>query len=158
MSTRVIIWILIIAGILLIGFLFYKGSLSQSTVSKQEKQITFEKTSIDVPNRVTMGNFVIRTEQEWMDAIGTNVKSIDFTQKTALVISMGQRMTGGYSIDVKSISEKNNKINVALDFISPGKNCINIQVVNYPTQVILIPATKTEVVWEINNKTQDCPQ
>jgi hypothetical protein len=158
MSTRVLIWIVIVIGILIAGFLFFKGSSNKSIGSNQEKPVTFEKASLDIPNRETMGNLVIRNEQEWADTIGTKESSIDFTQKTALVVSMGQRMTGGYSIEIKSITEKTNKVHVAVEFISPGKNCITIQVVNYPSQIILIPATKKEIVWEITNKTVDCPQ
>lgn len=157
MNTRLIMWIVIVVGIVLVGFLFFKGTQNKSA-SNVDKTILFEKVSIDIPNRQTMGNLVVRSQQEWIDSIGSQENTIDFSQKTALIISMGQRMTGGYTIETKSITEKKDKIYVSLDFIAPGKNCITIQVVNYPTQILLIPATKKEIVWEITNKTQDCPQ
>jgi hypothetical protein len=158
MNTRLLMWIVIVVGVVVVGFLFFKGSKTNSVGTGLEKTVIYEKSSIEIPNRETMGNLVIRSQQEWIDTIGTQDSTIDFSQKTALVVSMGQRMTGGYTIETKNITEKKDKIYVMLEFISPGKNCITIQVVNYPTQVILIPATKKEIVWEITNKTQDCPQ
>jgi len=71
---------------------------------------------------------------------------------------MGKRMTGGYSINMKSIDAKEGKINANIEFVSPGKNCITIQAITYPFLLISIPSSPSEVVWNISNRVEDCPQ
>ena len=154
MKTRTLIWVIIVLGILLAGFLFIQGTKNKSNKSAS---VTFEKLDQDLPNRETMGTIVIRNEKEWMDITGV-ASTIDFTKNTALLMSMGQRMTGGYSIEVKSIIQNGKKLLANVDFVSPGKNCLSIQVITYPQLVVLIPKTNQEVEWKITNTVQDCPQ
>jgi len=157
MNGRVMIWIIIIVGILLAIFLFTRGSKQNLPNNNQEVSIIFEKSSEPLPNINVMKQAVIRSEQEWKDIMGSP-SSIDFSTKTALLVAMGQRMNGGYGIEILSVIQKEGKINVAVDMISPGKNCITTQVVNYPSVLLLIPKTDKEVNWIITNTIKDCPQ
>lgn len=157
MNGRIMIWIIIIVGILLAIFLFTKGAKQNLPNNNQEVSISFETSSEPLPNINVMKQVVIRTEQEWKDIMGSP-SQINFAKKTALLVAMGQRMTGGYSIEILSVIQKEGKINVSADMISPGKNCITTQVVNYPSMLILIPKTDKEVNWIITNTIKDCPQ
>ena len=157
LNGRVVVWTIILVGIVVSGVLFYKGTQKKLDASSQDHPIDYKIISMTLPNRETMGNLVIRNEKEWKDTVGVS-SSVDFSENTVLLISMGQRMTGGYTIQVKTIIEKANKIIAMVEFISPGKNCINFQAITYPQELVMIPQTNKEVEWVITNTVQDCPQ
>jgi hypothetical protein len=157
LNGRVVVWTIILVGIVVSGVLFYKGTQKKLTASSQDYPIEYKIISMTLPNRETMGNLVIKNETEWKDAIGVS-SSIDFSENTVLLISMGQRMTGGFTVQVKTIIEKANKIIAMVEFIAPGKNCITFQAVTYPQLLVMIPQTNKEIEWIITNTIQDCPQ
>ena len=156
MNGRSLIWILIIIGIVVVVILFTKSTKNIAT-NNQEVAIEFVKSSEVIPNMETTKQIVLKTEDEWRNTVGTP-STIDFTKNTALLVCMGKRMTGGYSIEILSIIQKENKIHVAVDMISPGKYCITTQAITYPSETILIPKTDKEIIWTVTNTTKDCPQ
>lgn len=157
LNGRTVAWIFILIGIVATCIIFYKGTQKDLTASSQDYPLDYKIIPITLPNREAPGNLVIKNEQEWKDAIGVS-STVDFSENTVLLISMGQRMTGGYAIKVKTIVEKATKIIAMVEFISPGKNCINFQAITYPQQLLTIPQTNKEVEWVITNTVQDCPQ
>lgn len=79
--------------------------------------------------------------KEWIEANkkreGITVKKN--TDNSAIVlISGGERKTGGYGIGLKGISENNGVIEVDYEVISPSKNDIVTQAITYPIMLVKI--------------------
>lgn len=66
--------------------------------------------------------------------------------KTYVIISAGQRPTGGYQVDLTSITkDKNGKWTIHASVKKPGPGTMVTQVLTYPSMVISLPGQVTNV-------------
>jgi PrcB C-terminal len=108
-------------------------------------------------------NAVIRSSEEAAKASATkgtaeeetiklakafNVPTIDWTKQMVIVVYGGERGTGGYSVEVKSLESKDGKLVVHWKLNAPGADDIVAQVISYPSQAILVDRTDAKVVFE----------
>lgn len=63
-------------------------------------------------------------------------QSLNVNNKTYLVLTMGQKPSAGYGIDLKDLSLKDGTLNVQVKYIQPGKNVNVATVITYPSLVI----------------------
>lgn len=158
MNKRIVVWVVIIVGIGTALFLFYNGKKQKIASSNQkDNQIAFKLIQTGAPNIELGKQIVVKSESEWNTLIGSK-SDIQFNKEMALAVFMGKKMTGGYSIEISSIIEKPDKLIVAVQMISPGKNCFVIQAITYPYLVVTVPKTNKEIIWDINGVVRDCPQ
>ena len=75
------------------------------------------------------------------------VPTIDFDNKMLVVIALGERNTGGYSIQVNSILETKNEIKINVSENKPGPTCLTSSVMVYPFQLIEIPKTAKKITF-----------
>lgn len=82
---------------------------------------------------------------------------IDFTSSQAVLLSMGGRSSGGYSIAAEAVEDHGdyNKLKVLLT--TPGSNCYTTQALTSPYQFIEIKSTK-ELLIEERLVVTDCSQ
>lgn len=73
---------------------------------------------------------------------------VDFSQGKVLLVDMGQRNSGGYSIGVSSISVEDNYIVAGVVLSSPGQNCAVTLALTNPYQFVFIPTNKEILVSE----------
>ena len=132
-----------------------------------------ESTSLsyELPERVARA---ISTVQEWKrlwadieshssaeDAASSSaasaVPNIDFNRYTVLVVALGTRPTGGYSVAFHSAREYESKIDlVAYELRPNGKDCIVTTSLTYPVAFALIPATQKPVHFSIERADVAC--
>lgn len=68
-----------------------------------------------------------------------NFLKVDFKKKNVLVLFQGQKNSGGYSIDIESISSDGNTIVVKKSEIGPKKGEITTMLMTSPYCIALIP-------------------
>ena len=76
------------------------------------------------------------------------VESIDWKKQMVIVISGGQRPTGGYSVEVKSLEVKDGKLIVNWKLNSPAPGSIVTQALTHPALTILVDRIDGDVVFE----------
>ena len=100
--------------------------------------------------------FLIQSEEEWAEVF-SGESGVDFNKYSVLAEFVGQRNTGGYSVEILEVTESDNSINLFVKEMIPGENCMVTQVISYPFDVIVIPKTdKTLVEVEYRQEVYDC--
>ena len=74
--------------------------------------------------------------------------TVDFRSKRAVLLSMGGRSTGGYSIKVDAVEDYDDYIKLKVLLTKPGNNCITTQALTSPYQFIEIESDKELVIEE----------
>ena len=106
----------------------------------------------------TAGEF----DSEWNKAFnGLDFKprkpEIDFSKSWAIAAYLGEKMKGGFTIDIQSIGLEDKSLKINIKHISPGPNCISSMSIEYPYMFVIfnqIPSEKT--VFEVVEETKDC--
>jgi hypothetical protein len=81
---------------------------------------------------------------------------IDFENKMLIAIALGKRNSGSYSIQVKSILETKNGININASENKPGASCNTSSVMVYPFQLIEIPRTAKKITCTKTVEVNEC--
>lgn len=106
-------------------------------------------------------NYVIKSSKEWANLwvkIGNTkiVPVIDFNRDMIIAVFQGENSTGGYDIEIGSITEKENTIDVSVTESSPGKNCMVTQAFTSPFHIVKIQRSDKEVLFNMVKEIQDC--
>lgn len=81
---------------------------------------------------------------------------IDFENKMLIALALGERNSGGYSIQVNSILETKNNININVSENKPGSTCMTSSVMVYPFQLIEIPRTAKRITFTKTVNINEC--
>jgi protease stability complex PrcB-like protein len=154
---------LLIAIIVLVSC---KPSETVSPVVLESQAIAFVElnsgTNGDFPEK---SNKVISNQTDYNDAWGAAFSRffdkqkparIDFENKMILLVTMGEKTSGGYTIKIDSIKEDEKTLVVTILETSPGKGCMNTSVMTYPYQIIELKKSKKEVVFKTIEKIYNC--
>ncbi len=93
------------------------------------------------PKKTEKEEYLIQDEKSFNDIFGENILDIDFNESTIIVIFGGQKSSGGYSMGVRRIEEKENILKVYVSEMSPGKGCFYTMAQTYPFVVVQIQKT-----------------
>lgn len=77
----------------------------------------------------------------------TEVPKIDFKKQRIVALFLGQRNSGGYEIKIKNVEEKDNKIYVTVEEVSPKPGDMATMAITNPFVVAKINSTK-EIVFK----------
>jgi len=81
---------------------------------------------------------------------------IDFSVGRVLLVDMGVRLTGGFSIEVTSVEElRKGAVDARVRLTRPGRTCITAQALTSPYQFVYIP-TRMEILISEELYTIDC--
>lgn len=75
-----------------------------------------------------------------------NIPQIDFAKQRVVAVFLGQRNSGGHSIKVKEVNEKENKIHVMVDKMGPKPGENATMAITNPYSIVKINSTK-EIVF-----------
>lgn len=75
------------------------------------------------------------------------VPEIDFSKQRVIAVFLGQRSTGGYSIKIKNVNERDNKIYVEVEKINPKPGENATMAITNPYIIAKINSTK-EIVFK----------
>lgn len=88
----------------------------------------------------------------WYQAHGTqlqvpSVPKLDFSRETVVAIFDGQKPTGGYGLDVRSVSVENGELYIDLVTTRPTEGAITTQSITSPWLILHILAGSYQVAW-----------
>lgn len=108
---------------------------------------------------------VIRNAAEWQQywarivaqvAPTPPVPPVDFTRELVVAASMGQRSSGGYTIDVTAVYARGGTVHVVVKSVSPGSNCGVGMVMTAPVVAVAIGRVEGEVRFVEVSETTEC--
>ena len=73
---------------------------------------------------------------------------VDFSTKRVVLITLGQRNTGGYSVAMTGVQEFSDSIRASITITKPGSNCAVPQSFTSPFQFIEVQSTKEMIFTE----------
>jgi hypothetical protein len=72
---------------------------------------------------------------------------IDFSREMLVVVTMGERPTGGYAIIVDGVYERAKQIEIVVRSISPGRGCMETQSLTQPVDIVQLPKREGSIVF-----------
>ncbi len=153
MKIRILLWVLIVILLGVAVWLFLKPSGEKGN----KNSVAFTVATVPNPNAEFPIKKVITNDAEYQEFFGVASSGIDFTKDNLAVICLGKANTGGYSVEITSITKYENQIFIHVKDISPGKNCILIQVINYPFSAVTFEKSELPIDWKIDSIMEDCP-
>ncbi|MCJ8313577.1 MAG: protease complex subunit PrcB family protein [Saccharospirillaceae bacterium] len=89
---------------------------------------------------------VLKSQAEYFDELANYstdaTKTIDFDHAQVILLDIGQRNSGGYSVEISDINEFDDYIKVEVNIQSPGNGCITTQALTNPYKFIELQGTK----------------
>lgn len=160
----VIIGIVIVVSIIV--FLVYNSSYNTPNLDNTntpENSIDFSTLKEGYQNEIkTKQERVITTSEEWAD-LWTEMfptemiaSAIDFEEKMIIAVFQGEKNTGGYSIEITEIIEKDNSLKVYIKETVPGENCILTQALTSPYHIVELDKTDKEIKFMRTQSTTEC--
>lgn len=97
----------------------------------------------------------------WMELAG-NVSptpptpEVDFSTHIALLVSMGERPSGGYAIEIRDLVYDASALTVVVREVSPGPGCFTTMALTSPALVVALPRVADAVTFAEESVTLDC--
>ena len=84
---------------------------------------------------------------EWYEGLldEKGIYRLDLGDYTYILVTEGERPTGGYTLEVTSVTTDSDKILVSTTFTSPPEDAMVITVITYPSTLIRIPLDERDV-------------
>ncbi len=110
------------------------------------------------------GEMVLRTNTE-LDAAwktvhagipGNPPPAVDLTQNMVVVLALGQKRTGGYSVRFDSVTREGTGAVVHYTVTSPGPGCMTTQMITSPVDAVSIPRVDGTVRFEKSDIVEKC--
>ena len=104
---------------------------------------------------------VIRDRDAWLELwkrIDKTAKppEVDFSRDMLIVVAMGQQSSGGFGIIVDDVRERNDRLEVIVKSISPGKNCGVLSALTQPVDIVRLLRSKQTVIFRETHVTKSC--
>ncbi len=146
------------------------GDSDENPTSESENQVLSVEVIPEVHNAVISGirdgrRTVIRTASEWEEfwreftgAIvpAPDPPAIDFDVLMVIVAAMGERSTGGYSIAIEDVTDREDGVTARVVESSPGANCVLAQVITAPVTAVSVTRREGSAVFVEETKTEEC--
>ena len=147
--------------ILLLGIVLVAGctQIPPNDNGFQEKEIPFDTVDKDVNSIIqARAQKVIQNSEDFqklLNEIGSLKLLVepDFSKYTVIAVFQGQKLTGGYSIEINKVKETRDKIQVYIIETFPDPNDVVTQALTSPYHIITIAKTNKE--FEFNNLAQN---
>lgn len=148
-------WMKLAVAVLLAPVLTLGGCSSGSKTDGDSKKADTPATTLaepvtiiesikgNAPSLKTLGTMLIKTQAEF-DALGEKdifPGKLDFAKNDLVIIALGERMTGGYSVEINSIQLEGDKLFVNGKATAPGPDAITTQALTYPYAAVVIENT-----------------
>ncbi|MDD4029120.1 MAG: protease complex subunit PrcB family protein [Caldisericia bacterium] len=150
-------WIVLCVVAVLAVILIFRGD--KKTDDEQHMNTKFEYEVIEISQNEYLdepSEVLITTIEEWDQYCSDTECFVDFTQKMIAGYNLGMRPNSGYALQVENVEEKSDEIVIYANAIEPGKDCITMQVITYPTAYVSMSITEKPIRWEIRSVVEDC--
>jgi protease stability complex PrcB-like protein len=81
---------------------------------------------------------------------------IDFSRDMLIVVALGARPTGSYGIIIDGAYEKDNRLEIVVRSVSPGKSCFVTQSYTQPVDIVRVARTERPVVFRETELVHEC--
>lgn len=81
---------------------------------------------------------------------------VDFNKNTIILVALGEKTSGGYTIKTTNTTVTNNSTIVNVISTSPGKGCMTTEAITYPYQIVQIDKFDNPIKFNITEKVIDC--
>lgn len=103
---------------------------------------------------------VLRDEESFQQALSSltllgPLPEIDFSQVMVGLIAIPTQ-SGGHVVEVKSVEKTGDAISVNYEFSQPGVDCITLDALSLPFQLVIIQQSEGTVSFERNETTYRC--
>ena len=78
--------------------------------------------------------------------LADKMKQADITNSNYVILNMGEKNTGGYSIGVEKVEETDKNIIITVKENSPAPDAMTMQVITYPYTVVKIHSKKEIII------------
>ena len=108
---------------------------------------------------------VIRDQDEWRELWKElfsrqqpvpSLPDIDFSREMLIVVAMGEVNTGGFTIMVDGVYEKEKQLELVVKSTGPGKNCMVTQAFTQPVDIVRVSKSDHAVVFRETGVSNDC--
>jgi PrcB C-terminal len=131
MSGHALVRVLWVGGIVLAFLLFGFFGMRYGVWGISEQPIAFDVVLQGSQSPIAdQKNFVIVSLDEWRDLWlhvhgdqEAPLPAIDFSRYAVLALFQGERPSGGYELQVKSVTQQQGSVVVSVDDIAPGQGC-----------------------------------
>ena len=149
-------WFAIIFGIGVFIFALFISSMTPGLNSAESIPFTTIKKGF-YSNYREPAQALIFKESDLLE-FGIENSGIDFSSAVALFISMGERNSGGYSIEVSSILRSGDNLFVQMTEKSPGINCFTIAVLTQPHHLVVFDSSVkfSDIVFTTHSVVVNC--
>jgi hypothetical protein len=117
-----------------------------------------EPVSFEVIKKSNIGsiherqNFIIRHLWEWKDiwnriAKGKSRPRVNFNTDMLIIVCQGRQLTGGYNIEISSITENKSNIIVNINETIPAEGTMSTQVLTSPFEIVKIKKSSKTVIF-----------
>ncbi|MCD0465823.1 protease complex subunit PrcB family protein [Flavobacterium sp. ENC] len=74
------------------------------------------------------------------------MKQDDIANSNYVILNMGEKNTGGYSIGIEKVEETDKNIIITVKEVNPAPDSMNMQVITYPYTVVKIRSKKEIII------------
>ena len=74
------------------------------------------------------------------------MKDDDISNSNYVILNMGEKNTGGYSIKVEKVEETDKNIIITVKEVSPAADAMTMQVITYPYTVVKVHSKKEIII------------
>jgi len=140
----------------LFSILFSSFISCKSSKNKQDSSIPFEmvfkttnlgsetKATKVVQSQTDLKGFEVANNND----MPKELLEVDFDKNTLVMVMSGMKNTGGFDVEIKKITETNDKITVFYQETNPAKDAMLIMALTYPMHAVTIKKTEKEIVFE----------
>ncbi|MFN2563770.1 MAG: protease complex subunit PrcB family protein [Gemmatimonadaceae bacterium] len=82
--------------------------------------------------------------------------AVDFDHEIVVLVAMGQRPTGGYSIAIEGLFEAGGALYALVRETSPGSRCFTTQALTQPIDAVRVPRRAGAVAFVERTATNEC--
>ncbi len=102
---------------------------------------------------------VVTNETQWVDLWTRHTASaipkpsippIDFSKSSLIFVSSGRKTSGGYSIEISSVKQKNDYTEVTVTSKGPKPGALTAEALTAPFHIVEIPRVSGEVKFKIS--------
>lgn len=164
MRDILIIFGMIVAAIAVGAALFFYGPSTFRSTTNPLGNVSFRLLK-EGTNAVTVtdrANYEIQNQAQlnelWNYIQGTPgaAPTINFDKEEVLAVFDGTHASGGFSIDVDHITEKDGVRMMHVVRTIPGSNCVLTDGITSPYQIVAVPKTNLSLSHEDQTITRDC--
>jgi hypothetical protein len=83
----------------------------------------------------------------WNTAQAAPPPSLDFERDGVVAVFMGERPTGGHSIQVERVALRDGELLVEVLLRSPGAGCLTTQALTQPYQMVSVPRVAEQAIF-----------